>query len=90
MMVRDLLTVIAAMGVMIYQSPRLFVFVMILLPFIALLIRILGKAFRRYSGRIQDSVGEVTQVTDEVLRGNRVVKIFGGYEYETRTTCQRR
>ncbi len=81
-MVRDLLTVIAAMGVMIYQSPRLFVFVMILLPIIAVLIQILGKAFRRYSGRIQDSVGEVTQVTDEVLRGNRVVKIFGGYEYE--------
>lgn len=81
-MVRDLLTVLAAMGVMIYQSPRLFVFVMILLPIIAVLIQILGKAFRRYSGRIQDSVGEVTQVTDEVLTGNRVVKIFGGYEYE--------
>jgi subfamily B ATP-binding cassette protein MsbA len=81
-MVRDMLTVFAAMGVMIYQSQRLFVFVMILLPIIAVLIQFLGKAFRRYSGRIQDSVGEVTQVTDEVLRGNRVVKIFGGYDYE--------
>jgi subfamily B ATP-binding cassette protein MsbA len=81
-MVRDLLTVIAAMAVMIYQSPRLFAFVMILLPIIAVLIQFLGKAFRRYSGRIQDSVGEVTQVTDEVLTGNRVVKIFGGYDYE--------
>jgi subfamily B ATP-binding cassette protein MsbA len=55
---------------------------MILLPVDAVLIRILGKAFRRYSGRIQDSIGEVTQVTDEVLTGNRVVKIFGGYDYE--------
>ena len=81
--VRDLLTVFAAMGVMVYQSVRLFVFVMILLPVIAVLIRVLGKAFRRYSGRIQDSVGEVTQVTDEVLTGNRVVKIFGGHDYET-------
>jgi subfamily B ATP-binding cassette protein MsbA len=81
-MVRDLLTVFAAVGVMLYQSPRLFVFVMILLPVVAVLIRILGKAFRRYSGRIQDSIGEVTQVTDEVLTGNRVVKIFGGYDYE--------
>ena len=81
-MVRDLLTVFAAIGVMLYQSTRLFVFVMILLPVVAVLIRILGKAFRRYSGRIQDSVGEVTQVTDEVLSGNRVVKIFGGRDYE--------
>ena len=81
-MVRDLLTVFAAIGVMLYQSTRLFVFVMILLPVVAILIQILGKAFRRYSGRIQDSVGEVTQVTDEVLTGNRVVKIFGGLDYE--------
>ncbi len=57
-------------------------FVIILLPIVAVLIQVLGKAFRRYSGRIQDSVGEVTQVTDEVLTGNRVVKIFGGHDYE--------
>ncbi len=82
-MVRDLLTVFAAMGIMIYQSVRLFIFVMILLPIIAALIQVLGKAFRRYSGRIQDSVGEVSQVTAEVLTGNRVVKIFGGYNYES-------
>ena len=81
-MVRDVLTVCAAIAVMLYQSPRLFAFVMILLPVVAVLIRILGRAFRRYSSRIQDSIGEVTQVTDEVLTGNRVVKIFGGYDYE--------
>lgn len=81
-MVRDLLTVFAAIAVMVYQSPRLFVFVMVLLPVVAVLIQILGRAFRRYSGRIQDSIGEVTQVTDEVLTGHRVVKIFGGYDYE--------
>ena len=44
--------------------------------------RLLGIAFRRYSGRIQDSVGEVTQVTEEVVRGNWVVKAFGGHDYE--------
>ena len=82
MLVRDMLTVFAAIGIMIYQSQRLFVFVAILLPIIAVLIQVLGKAFRRYSDRIQDSVGEVTQVSDEVLTGNRVVKVFGGQEYE--------
>ncbi|HET6628581.1 MAG TPA: ABC transporter transmembrane domain-containing protein, partial [Woeseiaceae bacterium] len=81
-MVRDLLTVAAAIGVMLYQSARLFLFVVVLLPIIAVIIQVLGKAFRRYSGRIQDSVGEVTQVSEEVLTGNRIVKIFGGYDYE--------
>jgi subfamily B ATP-binding cassette protein MsbA len=80
--VRDVLTVIAAFGVMLIQSPRLTVFVIILFPVIAVLIRVLGIAFRRYSNRIQDSVGEVTQVTEEIVRGNWVVKMFGGYEYE--------
>ncbi len=81
-LVRDVLTVIAAIGLMIYQSARLFVLVAIVLPVVALLIRALGTAFRRYSNRIQDSVGEVTQVTEEVLSGNRIVKIFGGQDYE--------
>jgi len=80
--IRDVLTVLAAIGVMLYQSPTLTVFVAILFPFIALIVRVLGIAFRRYSNRIQDSIGEVTQVTEEIVRGNWIVKAFGGYDYE--------
>ena len=80
--VRDVLTVIAAFGVMIYFSPKLTIFVAVLFPVVAFLVRLLGIAFRRYSNRIQDTIGEVTQVTDEVVRGNWVVKAFGGYRYE--------
>lgn len=80
--VRDVLTVFAAFGVMIWYSPKLTVFVAILFPIVALIVRFLGVAFRRYSGRIQDSVGDVTQVTEEVIRGNWVVKAFGGQDYE--------
>jgi subfamily B ATP-binding cassette protein MsbA len=80
--VRDVLSVIAAFVVMIWFSPKLTIFVAILFPIVAVLVRLLGIAFRRYSGRIQDSIGEVTQVTDEVVRGNWVVKAFSGYKYE--------
>ncbi len=80
--IRDVLTVMAAFGVMLLQSPKLTLFVAILFPLVASLVRVLGVAFRRYSNRIQDSVGEVTQVTEEIVTGNRVVRIFGGYEYE--------
>jgi len=81
-LIRDILTVIAAIGLMIYQSPRLFVSVVVIFPIITILINFLGKVFRRYSERIQDSVGEVTQVTQEVLSGQRIVKIFDGYDFE--------
>ena len=80
--VRDVLTVIAAFAVMLWFSPKLTIFIAILFPVVAFLVRLLGIAFRRYSNRIQDTIGEVTQVTDEVVRGNWVVKAFGGYRYE--------
>lgn len=80
--IRDVLTLIAAIGVMLLQSSKLAAFVAILIPILAVLVRVLGVAFRRYSSRIQDSVGEVTQVTEEIVTGNRIVKIFGGYDYE--------
>jgi subfamily B ATP-binding cassette protein MsbA len=82
--IRDVLTVIAAVTVMLYQSPRLTLFVSFLFPVVAVIVRALGIAFRRYSNRIQDSVGEVTQVTEEIVRGNWVVKAFRGYDYERR------
>ena len=83
-MVRDFLTVIACTGVMLWHSPRLTAFVAIVVPLIAIVVRILSRAFRRYSGRIQDSIGDVTRVSEEVLTGNRVVKVFGGQDYEKR------
>ncbi len=80
--VRDVLTVFAAFGVMLYWSPTLTMYVMIVFPIVALIVRLLGIAFRRYSNRIQQSLGDVSQVTDEIVRGNWVVKAFNGYEYE--------
>lgn len=80
--IRDVLTVFAAIAVMLYQSPTLTVFVAVLFPVVAAIVGVLGIAFRRYSNRIQDSVGEVTQVTEEIVRGNQVVKAFSGYDYE--------
>jgi subfamily B ATP-binding cassette protein MsbA len=80
--ISDTLTIIAAFGVMLYHSPTLTIFVVIVFPVIASIVRLLGIAFRRYSSRIQDSVGEVTQVTEEIVRGNWVVKAFGGHDYE--------
>jgi len=80
--IRDVLTVFAAFAVMLIQSPKLTIYVLILFPIVAAIVRALGVAFRRYSNRIQDSVGEVTQVTEEIVRGNSVVKAFGGYDYE--------
>jgi len=67
---------------MIYLSPLLSAFVLIVAPVLAVVIRVLSKLFRRHSSRIQDSMGDVTKITEEALQSHRVVKIFGGQEYE--------
>ncbi|MFO1410475.1 MAG: ATP-binding cassette domain-containing protein, partial [Steroidobacteraceae bacterium] len=54
---------------------------MLVAPVIAWLIRSVNQRFRRYSRRIQDSVGDVTRVTKEALDGHRVVKIFNAQEH---------
>jgi subfamily B ATP-binding cassette protein MsbA len=42
----------------------------------------MSKAFRRYSSRIQTSMGDVTKITEESVHGQRIVKVFGGQEHE--------
>ncbi|MEM1261800.1 MAG: lipid A export permease/ATP-binding protein MsbA [Pseudomonadota bacterium] len=81
-LVRDTLSLVAFVAVMIYQSPVLFVCIAVIVPVIAFLVKVLSRTFRRYSTHIQDSVGDLTQVTEEVISGNRVVKLFAGSEYE--------
>jgi subfamily B ATP-binding cassette protein MsbA len=69
---------------MFYQSRELSLFILAVGPVIALLVRYISERFRRYSRRIQDSMGDVTKVADEVISGQRIVKLFGGHDHETR------
>lgn len=83
-LVRDGLTIVGLIFIMFYQSWRLSLFILVVGPIIALLARYISERFRRYSRRIQDSMGDVTKVADEAITGQRIVKLFGGHEHETR------
>ncbi|HET7176337.1 MAG TPA: lipid A export permease/ATP-binding protein MsbA [Gammaproteobacteria bacterium] len=80
---RDGLTIIGLLGVMFYQNWVLALIILVLGPVIALLSRYISERFRRYSRRIQDSMGDVTKVAEEVITGQRIVKLFGGRSHET-------
>ena len=80
---RDGLSIIGLLGVMFYQSWKLSLFVLVLGPVIAVLSRYISERFRRYSRRIQDSMGDVTKVAEEVITGQRIVKLFGGQAHES-------
>jgi subfamily B ATP-binding cassette protein MsbA len=68
---------------MVYLSPRLAGVIFLVVPVIALIVRFLGKLFRRYSERIQDSMGDVTHLIKETLQNHRIIKIFNGQDYES-------
>ena len=76
--VRESLTVAALLTYMLYLNWRLCLIFIVVAPFIALVVRILGVHFRRYSRRIQASMGNVTQVSNESIGGYREVRLFGG------------
>ena len=55
---------------------------LLLVPVIGLVVTVISRRFRKISGRIQDSMGDVTHVTEEAVNGHEVVKIFGGQDQE--------
>lgn len=80
--IRDLLTVIALVGWMFYLNAKLALVFMTVAPIVAYLVISVSKRFRMISKNIQLSMGDVTRVIEESIKGQLVVKIFGGREYE--------
>lgn len=81
-LVRDGLSVIGLLAWMFWLSPQLTVFILVVAPVVVALIALVSRNFRRYSRRIQASVGEIAQVADEVIGGHRLVRVYGGEAYE--------
>jgi len=82
--VRDTFTIIGLLGLLFYTSWKLAVVFLLLGPVITLLVVAVSKRFRRISQRIQSSMGNVTQLSQQITEGHRVVKIFGGENCEDR------
>lgn len=80
--VRDTLTVIGLFSLLFYLSWQLSLCFLLIGPIIGIIVNRVSRVFRRISHGIQDSMGEVSHVIEEAVEGQRVVKIFGGHEYE--------
>jgi subfamily B ATP-binding cassette protein MsbA len=81
---RDTIAILALLAIMISMSPQLTLLIGVVAPVIALVVGAMSRALRRYSARIQHSMGDVTKLTEQSLHGHRVVKVFDGQEHERR------
>lgn len=78
--VRDTLTIVGLIAYLIYLNWKLTVFALAVGPLAVFLIRTTSHRFRRYSTRIQSSMGDVTRVAKESLESQRMIKVFNAEE----------
>ena len=81
-LLREGLIVIGLLGYLIYLNWQLTALLFLASPFILFVVSIAGKRMKRVSTRIQNSMGDVTQVSSESIIANKEIKIFGQQENE--------
>ena len=59
-LLRDSLAIVGSIVWMVLNSPALTILIVVVGPLVALLVATMSRAFRRYSTRIQSSMGDVT------------------------------
>jgi subfamily B ATP-binding cassette protein MsbA len=80
--VRDSLTIVGLLSWLLWLNWRLTCGALVVAPLIVGLLRIINKAFRRYSSRIQNSMSDVTRVAKEAIDGQRLIKVFNAQDFE--------
>jgi subfamily B ATP-binding cassette protein MsbA len=83
-LVRDSLTALFLLAYMFWISGWLTLLFMIVGPVLIVLLRLVSRRFRSISRRIQESMGELTQYSEEVIHGQRLVKAFNGEAWQER------
>ncbi|WP_346839968.1 lipid A export permease/ATP-binding protein MsbA [Microbulbifer sp. SAOS-129_SWC] len=81
-LIRESFTTIGLLIYLLLVNWKLTLTFFLFAPLIAFIVRIVGKRFRKLSHRIQNTMGDVTHVTQEAINGYQVVRMYGGQTYE--------
>jgi len=81
-LVRDTVTVLGLLGYLLWLNWQLTLIVFTMVPLTLWVVKIASTRLRGLSRRAQQNLGELTQVIDEAVGGHRVVKLYGGEDYE--------
>ncbi|HYG41960.1 MAG TPA: lipid A export permease/ATP-binding protein MsbA [Bordetella sp.] len=81
-LVRETLVVIALICVLFYMSWMLTLIILIMLPVSILIARVFIRRLRRINRDTVNMNAELTRVASEGINGQRVIKLFDGYEAE--------
>ena len=80
--VREGFTAIGLLIYLFYSNWMLSLVFIAITPIIVILVSYVSKRLRAISKKIQESIGDMTHITSELVGGHRVVRSYGGEEYE--------
>jgi ATP-binding cassette, subfamily B, bacterial MsbA len=79
--IREGLVAIGLLGYLLYEDWKLSLTFLIIAPLVGIIVSAASKRFRRYSTQMQDSMGDVTQVTNETIKGHHVIRTFNAEDF---------
>jgi subfamily B ATP-binding cassette protein MsbA len=82
--VRDSVTIAALLAILLWSNWQLTLIAFVIIPPLALVVRQFSKRLRAMSRESQKAVGGIAEVLDESISNQRVVRVFGGQEYESK------
>ena len=82
--VRTALTIIGSIGFLLWLNVRLTLVALTMGPLVGWLVSVINRRFRRYSRRIQESMGDITRVAKESLEAPRLIKVYNAEEHLAR------
>ncbi len=82
--IREGLTAIGLLIYLFYSNWMLSLVFIAITPIIVILVSYVSKRLRGISKKIQESIGDMTHITSELVGGHRVVRSYGGEDYERR------
>ena len=77
-------TFVAFVGVMLILNWKLTIFTTVLLPLVVYPVNKFGRKIRLSVGQSQTRLGDLSQILEETVSGNRIVKAFGMEDFEVR------
>jgi subfamily B ATP-binding cassette protein MsbA len=81
-LVKEPITIAFMITWLFWLNWRLALFCIAVGPLIGWLMQTINRRFRRYSTRIQNSMGDITRVAKEAIDANRLIKIFNAEEHQ--------
>lgn len=81
-MIRDSIQIVCLIGVLIYHNWKLTLVTFVVAPLLAAVLRWVSKRMKKLTTQTQQTFGELLGTIQESYQGERVVKIYGGYDYE--------